>query len=175
MAIPVLALLAVGAVAILAMSGKKKTANGEKTGNGKKDDTGPIPEPGPGPIPPPANEQQGIDEAAYVHVAVDALPQGNWAPVYHLGQDGIDQGVLGIDEDGFVRAASGDWMSDWLTRVAYWGAYQMQGWPLELPIQCFLEVTCPEDMMPVRNALLRINALVKAKMAEYGLQDSRLP
>lgn len=157
-------LLALGAVAVLALTGKKGNGNG----NGKKNGT--IPERGSGPIP-GADTEQAQNEAAYVEVAVSASQQPDWGPIYFLGQDGLDYAVMGVDAEGFVHATPGELLSGWLTRVAYWGAYQMQGWPLEMPIACILPETCPEDMMPVRNAMLRMNEAVKALMADRGIED----
>jgi hypothetical protein len=161
-------LLALGAVAVLALSGKK---GGAKNG---KDPTGTMPKPGPGPTPPAATEEQAQNELAYVEVAVEASQQPDWGPIYFLGQDGIDQAVMGVDAEGFVHAVPGEHLSGWLTRVAYWGAYQMQGWPMELPIQCILPETCPEDMLPVRDAVLRINEMVKALMEVKGIMETSL-
>lgn len=162
-------LLALGAVAVLALAGKKKTGNGK---NG--DTTATMPEPGEEPPPPPPTEEQGQNEGAYVDVAVETSQQPDWGPIYHLGQEGIDQAVLGMDADGFAHASPGEWLSGWLTRVAYWGAYQMQGWPLELPIQCILKETCPEDMIPVRDAMLRLHEGVKETMMIMDIKDVRL-
>jgi hypothetical protein len=162
-----LILVGLGALALLAFSGKKPTKNG------KEDETKTIPDEGDNP-PPDAPPEDAYNEQEFVNVAVQGALAPNWIPAYSLGQEGIDQNVLGIDEDGFVHATPGEWLHGWLTRVAYWGAYQMKGWPLELPVTCVLEMTCPEDMMPVRHALLRIKAMVLQKMEEVGLQDRRL-
>jgi hypothetical protein len=163
-------LLAIGAVAVLALAGRKK-GNG---GAAQADETETMPKPGPTEPPAAETEEQADNEAAFAQIAVEASQQADWAPVFFLGQQGIDEGVLGIDADGFAHATPGEWLSGWLTRVAYWGAYQNYGWPLDLPVQCILPETCPEDMLPVRDALLRMNAAVKAMMADMGIEDVRL-
>jgi len=157
--------LALGAIAVLAFAGKKK--NG---GSGtSSDDTTTIPKQTGGHAPPPAESpEQDAAEDEFVVIAVEGMPP-NWL----LGNQGIEEGVLGIDADGFAYPTPNEWLSGWLTRVAYWGAYQNLGWPLEMPVQCILEATCPEDLMPVRNALLRINESVKAVMEDQGIEDTR--
>lgn len=153
--------LALGAIAVLAMAGRK-------SGNGA-DDTTTIPKNGSGHTPPPAETpEQDATEDEFAVIAVEGMP-ANWL----LGNQGIEEGVLGIDADGFAYPTPNEWLSGWLTRVAYWGAYQNLGWPLEMPIECILETTCPEDMMPVRNAMLRLNESVKALMEAQGIEDTR--
>jgi len=154
------AFLALGAIALLAFAGKKKSDNG--------DDTTTIPKTG-GHTPPPAESpEQDAAEDEFAVIAVEGMP-----PNWYLGNQGVEEAVLGIDAEGFAYPTPQEWLSGWLTRVAYWGAYQNLGWPLEMPIECILEATCPEDMMPVRNAMLRLNESVKALMEAQGIQDTR--
>jgi hypothetical protein len=154
-------LLGLGALALLAFAGKKKAVTVSDEGDVT------VPEPPPGPTPPPTAEEQSV-----VDIAIEGYLQNPDGPFsYSLGQEGIDQGVLGIDTDGFVSPVDGESLSGWLTRVSYWGAYQMQGWPLELPPTCLIEATCPADYLPYREALVRLNGEVLSKMAAQGIDD----
>jgi len=156
-----LGLAAAAAFAFGTRKGGKKNGNG----TGVNDSTGTLPKKG-------AGEDTGpvtVPEQSYVDIVLDGLPTAHM-----LYQAGIDQGVLGIDAEGMVTPTADEWLSGWLTRVAYWGAYPPEvGGPLQLPPTCLLEVSCPEEYMPYRAALLRIMEAVKAGMVQRGIQDSR--
>ncbi len=156
--------LALGAGALV-MLGRRAKSNG----GAKKDVTGTLPK-GNGPAPAPETQEQAQNEAGYVAIALDNLP--TVGPF--LSQDGIDAGVPGMTEDGFVKPVDGEWLSGWLTRVSYWGAYPYNmGAPIMLPPTCILEVTCPDEYLPYRDALLRISEMVSDGMKERGIQDLR--
>ena len=162
-------LLGLAAAAAFAFGSKKgkngKSGNGDSTGTGVNDSTGTLPQKGSG-------EDAGegsVPEQEYVNIVLQGLPTAHM-----LYQDGIDQGVLGINAEGMVTPMPDEWLSGWLSRVAYWGAYPPHiGGPLQLPPNCLLEITCPDDYLPYRAALLRIMGAVKAGMTQRGIQDVR--
>lgn len=156
-------LLGIAAAAAFAFGSKKGKKNGKGNGTGVNDTTGTLPQKVPG-------EDTGevtVPEQEYVNIVLDGMPTAHM-----LYQTGIDQGVLGIDAEGFVTPTPGEWLSGWLSRVAYWGAYPPEaGGPLQLPPTCLLVATCPEDYLPYRAALLRIMGAVKAGMTQRGIKD----
>lgn len=143
-------------------------AKGRKSGNGSgrvKDVTDTLPTHVPG----EGGEAPTEPEQAFVDIALDEQPVS-----FFLGQPGIDQGVVGIGPDGFVHPADYEWRSGWLSRVAYWGAYPYaEGHPLQLPPSCVAAVTCPEDLQPYRNAMLRIMDGIRNGMTVRGIKDER--
>jgi len=146
----------------------RRAKNGGK--GGVTDVTGTLPKGGPGPAPDADTAEQADREAGYVDIALENLP--TVGPF--LGQDGIDAGVPGMTQDGFVTPVGGEWLSGWMTRVSYWGAYPYNaGAPIMLPPTCILEVTCPEEYLPYRDALLRIAEMVNAGLSARGIKDIR--
>lgn len=166
-------LLAVGGLAILAMSGKKK-GNGATNGGGTRDTTGTLPETT-GTEPGPTAEEAEMETVAIVTVldSVDATQIPMIAGP--LGEQAVAEGVLGLDADTFAYPTPDEWLTGWLTRYAYWYTYPMfhTGWPFQLPLSCILAETCPPELVPARSALVRIHEGILQGFQERGLQDMR--
>ena len=160
-------LLGIAAAAAFAFGSKKgkNGKNGSDNGTGVNDTTGTLPKKGAGEDTGPVS----VPEQEYVNIVLDGMPTAHM-----LYQTGIDQGVLGIDAQGMVTPTANEWLSGWLSRVAFWGAYPPEaGGPLQLPPTCLFEISCPEEYMPYRAALLRIMGAVKAGMTQRGIKDVR--
>jgi hypothetical protein len=160
------ALIGIAALAFFAFARKKRPGPSAPV-----DVTGTVPQqPGPGEnTAPPPDPNQAEAEAAAASYAVTARPMS-----FFLGEPGLAQGVLGIDEDGLVTPQAGEYISGWLTRVAYWGLYGAQGWPLQLPVTCMIAATCPPEYLPARLAVLRLNNRVKETLAALNQPDVRV-
>ena len=158
-------LLGIAAAAAFAFGSKKgkNGKNGSGNGTGVNDTTGTLPKKGAGEDTGPVS----VPEQEYVNIVLEGMPTAHM-----LYQEGINQGVLGINAEGLVTPTPGEWLSGWLSRVAYWGAYPYGG-PLQLPPTCLLEMSCPEEYLPYRAALVRIMGAVKAGMDERGIKDVR--
>ncbi len=159
-------LLIVGAAALAFAASRKKGNGGPQLG---RDVTGTMPNAGTSPAPPPETGEQAAAEEAFVEIALDNVPM-----TFNLGQPGIDQGVIGMDADGFVHPTPDEWLSGWLTRISFWGAYPYaEGYPLQLPVECVLEQTCPEEFIPLRDAARRLNEMVVNGLINRGVPDPR--
>jgi hypothetical protein len=163
-----LILLAIGGIALLAFKDKKKKDGAEK------DVTGTIPQKT-GREPPPTQEEKTLEEQS-VNSLMMGVVSGQIPVVFGpMGQKAIDEGVIGLDENTFAYPVPGEYLTGWLTRVAYWNAYPYYrpGWPYQVPVSCMMDTLCPAEYLPARNALVRINEEIQRRFAELGFSDGK--